>query len=486
MARSKGMADEVTSELPKCPSGIQGLDEITFGGLPKGRPTLVCGGAGCGKTLLAMEFLCRGALEYNEPGVFMAFEEREKDLEENFASLGFDLKSLVKRKKLVIDYVYIERSEIEETGEYDLEGLFVRLAGAIDSIKAKRVVLDTIEALFSGFSNESILRAELRRLFRWLKDKGVTAIITGEKGETLLTKHGLEEYVADCVIFLDHRVNEQIATRRLKIIKYRGSRHGTNEFPFLIGENGISVFPMTSLLLSSEVSSERISSGIESLDDMFGNKGYYRGSTILVSGAAGSGKTSFGAQFVDSVCRRGQRALYFAFEESEGQLVRNMKSIGIDLKKWIDKGLLKIAANRATLCGLEMHLVMAHKAVKEFNPSVVVIDPITTLTSSSGIADEAKAMMARLLDFLKGLGITVLATDLSMTGDQGDSTEIGISSLCDTWIKLSMETQGHKRMRRITILKSRGMKHAHETRDLLITDKGLEIKDIPGVREDHI
>ena len=482
MVKSRNVESAGMPELPKCPSGIQGLDEVTFGGLPKGRPTLICGGPGCGKTLLAMEFLCRGALQYNEPGVFMAFEEKEKDLVENFSSLGFDLKSLVKHKKLAIDYVYIERSEIEETGEYDLEGLFVRLANAIDSIGAKRVVLDTVEALFSGFSNTSILRAELRRLFRWLKDKGVTAIITGEKGETLLTKHGMEEYVADCVIFLDHRVTEQISTRRLKIIKYRGSRHGTNEFPFLIGENGISVFPMTSLLLLGRVSSGRISSGIKSLDEMFGNKGYYRGSAILVSGSAGSGKTSFGAQFVDSVCREGKRALYFAFEESEGQLCRNMKSIGINLKNWIDKGLLKIVANRATLCGLEMHLVMAHKAVKEFKPTVVVIDPLTTMIGS-GMADEAKAMIARLLDFLKNEGITVLATDLTTVGDKGEATEIGVSSLCDTWMRLSMETQGYKRMRRITIIKSRGMKHAHETKDLIITNNGLEIKEIPGVKE---
>jgi len=482
VAKSRNMARKMMSELPKCPSGIQGLDEVTFGGLPKGRPTLVCGSAGCGKTLLAMEFLCRGAVKYHEPGVFMAFEEREEDLRENFASLGFDLASLVKHKKLVIDYVYIERSEIEETGEYNLEGLFVRLASAIDSIGAKRVVLDTIEALFSGFSNETILRAELRRLFRWLKDRGVTAVVTGEKGHTLLTKHGLEEYVADCVIFLDHRVTAQIATRRLKIVKYRGSKHGTNEFPFLIDTNGISVFPTTSLLLSRNVSSERISSGIKSLDEMFGDKGYYRGSTILVSGSAGSGKTSFGAQFVDSVCRNGQRALYFAFEESEGQLSRNMKSISINLKHWIDKGRLKIVANRATLCGLEMHLVMAHNAVREFKPAIVIIDPITTLTGA-GIEDEAKLMIARLLDFLKNNDITVLATDLTIVGENGEATEIGISSLCDTWIKLSMETQGHGRMRRITIIKSRGMEHGLETKDLLITDNGLEIKDIPGSRE---
>lgn len=483
MAARKAPVERKSPELPKVPSGIQGLDEITFGGLPKGRPTLICGGPGCGKTLLAMEFIYRGATEYGEPGVYMAFEEKEADLVVNFSSLGFDLKSLIRNKKLVIDYVYIERSEIEETGEYDLEGLFVRLASAIDSIGAKRVVLDTIEALFSGFTNESLLRAELRRLFRWLKDRGVTAVITGEKGENLLTKYGLEEYVADCVLFLDHRVIDQIATRRLKIIKYRGSKHGTNEFPFLIGGNGLSVFPITSLLLSSVASKERISSGIPSLDAMFGGKGYYRGSTVLVSGSAGSGKTSFGAQFADSVCRRGGRALYFAFEESEGQLIRNMSSIGIDLKRWIAKKRLVILSNRGTLCGLEMHLVMTHNEVNKFRPQVVVLDPISSLIGA-GPGDEAKAMMARLLDFLKNEGITVLATDLTILGEQGETTEVGISSLCDTWIRLYMQIQERSRMRRITILKSRGMKHGQEIKDLMITDKGLEIKAIPGFRRE--
>jgi len=430
-----------------------------------------------------MEFLYRGAIEFHEPGVFMAFEEKQKDLEENFASLGFNLAALIKRKQLAIDHVYIERTEIEETGEYDLEGLFVRLASAIDSIGAKRVVLDTIEALFSGLSNEIILRSELRRLFRWLKDRGVTAIVTGEKGDHLLTKHGLEEYVADCVIHLDHRVQDQLAIRRLKIIKYRGSRHGTNEYPFLIGENGISIYPLTSLLLAGRAYSRRISSGIEGLDDMFEGKGYYEASVILISGWAGTGKTSFGAQFVDSACRRGLRALYFAFEEAPGQLLRNMRSIGMDLKSWTDQGLLRIAAARVTFCGLEMHLVTAHEEVRRFKPQVVVIDPISTLTGA-GQSDEAKSMLMRLLDFLKNEGITVLMTDLSPLGVRGEGRDLCVSSLSDTWIDLSMETRGHTRKRRLTILKSRGMKHAQETMDLLITDAGLRVKAIAAEKED--
>lgn len=466
-------------QLAKCPTGIHGLDEITLGGLPRGRTSLVCGATGCGKTLLAMEFLYRGATEFGEPGVFMSFEEREKDLAENFASLGFDLDSLIKRDKLFVDFVRIEPGEHQEVGAYDLEGLFVRLGAAVDAVGAKRVVLDTIEALFSGFKDEAMLRAELRRLFNWLKDRGLTAIVTGEKGEKLLTRNGLEEYVADCVIYLDHRTVEQVATRRLKVIKYRGSMHGTNEFPFLVTAEGISIFPMTSMGLTAGVSPRRLSSGIPGLDKMLAGKGYYQGSTILVSGSAGSGKTSFGAHLADSVCRAGRRALYLAFEESEPQLARNMKSIGLDLQKWLDKGLLKVVSNRASLCNLEMHLVLAHKAVKEFKPELVIIDPISTL-SAHGDAYGAKEMLARLLESMKTSGITVLATDLTVMDENMESTEVGISSICDTWIRLSMERQGHERQRRITIVKSRGMAHDYATKELLMTGKGMAIGDIRG------
>jgi len=424
-----------------------------------------------------MEFLCRGALQYKEPGVFMTFEEKEKDLTENFASLGFDLPALVKAKKIAIDYVKIERSEIEETGEYDLEGLFVRIASAIDSVGAKRIVLDTIEALFSGFSDDSILRAELRRLFGWLKEKGVTAIITGEKGENLLTKHGLEEYVADCVIYLDHRVNEQLATRRMKIIKYRGSKHGTSEFPFLIGEEGISVFPITSLALTSKAYHDRVSSGIKELDEMLDNKGFYRGTAVLISGSAGSGKTSIAAQYAASVCKGGKKAIYFSFEESEDQLLRNMRSIGLGLKKWVNKGDLKFVSNRGSGYGLEAHLVLAHKVIDEFKPDAVIMDPINTLLES-GTLDEAKAMLARLLDFIKNKGVTLLMTDLAIRGEISEATEIGISSLCDVWIKLNMSVEGRTKQRLLNILKARGMKHSHEVRNLMISDKGLSIKDI--------
>ncbi|MDD4955069.1 MAG: circadian clock protein KaiC [Candidatus Omnitrophica bacterium] len=485
MAKLKSSSGGKYRTLPKVSTGIQGLDEVTLGGLPKGRPTLVCGGAGCGKTVLAMEFLCRGGIQYNEPGVFMAFEEKEKDLADNFASLGFDIPALVKDKKLAIDYVKIERNEIEETGEYDLEGLFVRLLSAIDSIGAKRVVLDTIEALFSGFTNQSILRAELRRIFGWLKDKGITAIITGEKGEHMLTKHGLEEYVADCVIYLDHRVNEQLATRRMKIIKYRGSRHGTSEFPFLIGDAGISVFPITSLLLTCRAYQDRVSSGIKQLDEMLDGKGYYRGTAVLLSGSAGSGKTSVAAQFADSMCEGGKKAIFFSFEESEGQILRNMKSIGLDLQKWIDKGQLKFISNRGSFCGLEAHLVLAHQALDDFRPDAIVMDPITTLLQS-GTLDEAKAMIARLLDFAKNNGMTIVATDLTLKGNRGETTEIGISSLCDVWIKLTMEQEGRRKQRLLNILKARGMKHSHEVRNLVISDRGLSIEDIAEYAPSHI
>ena len=465
-------------QLEKSPTGIGGLDEITGGGLPKGRPTLICGSAGCGKTLLAMEFVVRGALQYGEPGVFMAFEENAGELKKNFASLGFDLNALSARKKIAIDHVFIERSEIEETGEYDLEGLFVRLGHAIDSIGAKRVVLDTIEALFSGLSNTSILRAELRRLFRWLKEKGVTAIITGERGDGTLTRHGLEEYVADCVIMLDHRVAEQVSTRRLRIIKYRGTSHGTNEYPFLIDDRGISVMPITSVKLEHKVSNERISTGIPRLDTMLGGKGYFRGSSVLVSGTAGTGKSSIAALFAQAASKRGERCLYFAFEESQNQILRNMRSIGLNLEPWTKKGLLKFHTTRPTSSGLEMHLAVMHKEVRTFKPQVVIVDPITNLVSA-GFAADAKLMLTRLLDYLKMEQITTLFTNLTSVASASlEHTDLGLSSLMDTWLLLrDVESHG-ERNRGLYILKSRGMAHSNQIREFVISDKGINLLDV--------
>lgn len=463
--------------LAKSATGIQGLDEITGGGLPRGRPTLVAGNAGCGKTLLAMEFLVRGALQYDEPGVFMAFEETAEELKQNVASLGFDLDDLTAQKKIMIDHVYIDRSEIEETGEYDLEGLFVRLGYAIDSIGAKRVVLDTIEVLFAGFSNDSILRAELRRLFRWLKDRGVTAIITGERGKGTVTRHGLEEYVSDCVILLDHRVHEQMAIRRMRILKHRGSAHGTSEYPFLVDEHGISVLPISSLELNHQVTRERISTGIPRLDAMMGGKGYFRGSSILVSGTAGTGKTSLSAHLVNAACRRGERCLFFAFEESPSQIIRNMRSIGIDLEQWVKRGLLRFHAVRPTLYGLEMHLVTIHKLTDEFRPSVVIVDPVTNLFYV-GTTSEVKSMLMRLIDFFKMRHITTVFTTLTTGDSNEDTTEVGISSLIDTWLLLrNLESNG-ERNHGIYILKSRGMAHSNQVREFRLTDSGIELVDV--------
>jgi circadian clock protein KaiC len=463
--------------LEKSPTGINGLDEITDGGLPKGRPTLVCGSAGSGKTLLAMEFLVKGAQKYDEPGVFMAFEETEEELSKNFASLGFDLDILEAKNKLVVDYVRIEKSEIEETGEYDLEGLFIRLGLAIDSIGAKRVALDTLEVLFSGFKNEAILRSELRRLFRWLKDKGVTAIVTGERGEASLTRYGLEEYVADCVILLDNRMEEQIATRRLRIIKYRGSRHGTNEYPFLIEKDGISVLPITSLGLEHEASEERISTGIKRLDTMLGGQGYYRGTTILISGTAGTGKTSFAAEFARAACEREERCLYFAFEESPSQITRNMKSIGVDFQPYIGTGLMQIHASRPMAYGLEMHLIDMQKLIDSFQPSIVIIDPISNLTNV-GTQTDVQFMLTRLIDYLKLKNITTVCTSLvEQESTEGMSAQ-GISSIMDTWINLRFFENNGERNRGISVIKSRGMEHSNQIREYLITDHGIEIQDV--------
>ncbi len=466
-----------TLSLPKAPTGIQGLDELTGGGLPQRRPTLLCGSAGCGKTLLAMEFLVRGAVDSGEPGVFMAFEESTGELATNFASLGHDLKALVAQKKLALEFVHIERSELEETGAYDLEGLFIRLGHAIDSIGAKRVVLDTVEALFSGLSNTAILRTELRRLFRWLKEKGVTAIITGEPGATSLTRYGLEEYVADCVILLDHRVEGQMATRRLRIVKYRGSTHGTSEYPFLIDEGGISILPITSMGLKHEASTERVSTGIPRLDAMMGGKGYYRGSSVLASGASGTGKTSLAAYFAQGAVARGERCLWFAFEESSSQIIRNMRSIGIDLEPAVRRGTLRFHAERPTICGLEMHLVIIHKLVNQFRPRVIIIDPITNF-AALGSETQIKAMLTRLIDFFKIQQITALFTSLSAGSTYMEFNDVGMVSLMDTWLLLQDVQNGAERNRVLYLLKSRGMAHSNQVREFLLTDHGAELRDV--------
>ncbi|HEY6000682.1 MAG TPA: circadian clock protein KaiC [bacterium] len=465
------------SGIGKCPTGISGLDEITGGGLPRGRTTLVCGGAGSGKTLLAMEFIVRGIREYDEPGVFMAFEETAGDLAKNVASLGYDLEELVRRRKLAIDYVYIERSEIEETGEYDLEGLFVRLDAMIREVGAKRVAIDTIEALFSSLPNEAILRAELRRLFRWLKDRHVTAVLTGEQGKETLTRHGLEEYVSDCVIFLDHRVIKQVATRRLRVVKYRGSAHGTNEYPTMIDRHGLSVLPISSVGLDYGASTEHVSSGIEGLDSMLGARGYYRGSSVLVSGTAGTGKSSMAAAFADSTCRRGERCLYLAYEEAPSQVIRNMGSIGFDLGQWVRKGLLRFHGVRSTLYGLEQHLVSMHNQVNDFRPAAVVVDPITNLMAIGDDA-EVKSMLTRMIDFLKNQGITALFTSLTQGGGPVEQTEVGVSSLMDTWLLLRNVEMDAERNRLLFILKSRGMAHSNQVREFLLSDQGIRLREV--------
>ncbi|HKO67651.1 MAG TPA: circadian clock protein KaiC [Burkholderiaceae bacterium] len=464
--------------LQKAATGIHGLDEITNGGLPRGRPTLVCGAAGCGKTMLAAEFLVRGAVQYGEPGVFMMFEESAAELTENVRSLGFDLEKLQKQRKIALDFVHIERTEIEETGEYDLEGLFIRLEHAIDRIGAKRVVLDTIEALFAGIPNQAVLRAELRRLFRWLKDRRMTAVITGERGDQTLTRYGLEEYVADCVILLDHRINDQVSTRRLRVVKYRGSAHGTNEYPFVIGANGLSVVPITSLRLDHKTYSQRVASGIKGLDDMLGGKGVYRGTSTLISGSPGTGKSSLGAAFANAACARGERALLFAYEESEGQLLRNMRSVRLDLGQWVRKSLLQIHASRPTLQGLEQHLVAMYDTVRLFRPSIVVVDPISNLTMERDDVSLKPALM-RLIDFLKQQGITAVFTSLTTdTAVPRADSEIGVSSLMDTWLVLGNYEQNGERTRTLQVLKSRGMEHSNQVREFVLSRRGIELIDV--------
>ena len=480
------------ARVEKSPTGTAGLDEITHGGIPKGRNTLLCGGAGSAKTLFAMKYLLCGAMQYGEPGLCVSFEESADELAENMASLGYDIPALVKKKMLSIDHVQVARHEFEETGEYDLSGLFVRMEHAIRSIGAKRVALDTIEVLFSGLPNEAIVRAELRRLFRWLKSQGVTTMITAETGKGALTRHGLEEYVADCVILLDHRVTEQVSTRRLRVVKYRGSAHGTNEYPFLVDGGGLSVVPITSVGLTHKATTDRISSGIVGLDQMLGGKGFFRKSSVLISGTAGTGKSSFAAHFAAAACARGEQCMYLAFEESPSQIQRNMSSVGLNLEPWIRKGLLKILASRPTSTGLEGHLARIHRDVAELKPSVVVVDPITNLISA-GDTGAVKSMLTRLIDFLKLEGITGMFTNLTVKG-MIEETSIGISSLMDTWILLrEVEVlqeglEAPERQRAIQLLKSRGMAHSRKLEPFELTDSGihmLKMEPEAGARGPH-
>jgi circadian clock protein KaiC len=477
-----GGGTKAPAALPKSPTGIAGLDDITQGGLPTGRPTLLCGGPGCGKTLFAMTFLVNGAARFGETGVFMSFEEAPHDLAANVASLAYDVGGLIAQKKLLIDHVRVEKAEIEESGEYDLEALFVRLGYAIDQIGAKRVVLDTIEALFSGFTDQAVLRGELRRLFAWLKEKGVTAIITGERGEGQLTRFGIEEYVSDCVILLDNRVLDQITTRRIRIVKYRGSAHGTNEYPFLIDDGGISVMPITSAGLEHKTSSDVVPTGVADLDRMFATGGFFRGSSVLISGLAGTGKSTFSASFADSMCSRGERCLYFAFEESPAQIMRNMRSAGIDLARHVESGLLKFEAARPSLFGLEMHLARMNRDIETFDPSGVIVDPISAFR---GVQSEIHATLLRLADVCKARGITGIFTSLSLATDHVTESDRGVSSLMDSWISLNDVESSGERNRVLYVLKSRGMKHSNQLREYMLSDSGIRLIE-PYVGSDGV
>jgi circadian clock protein KaiC len=462
-------------EIRKTSSGIRGLDELTGGGLPTGRPTLVCGGPGCGKTLLATTFLVRGALDGNEPGVLVSFDERIADLGANVSSLGFDLPDLEKRGLLAMDHVFLDRQSIQEAGDYDLEGLFVRLAHAVKKVNARRIVLDSIDTLFAGIPNLAIVRSELGRLFQWFKERGLTVIVTAERGDNGITRNGVEEYISDCVIVLDHRMVDQSATRRLRVVKYRGSTHGTNEYPFLIDHDGITILPVTSLGLAHNASNERVSTGVAGLDTMLEGKGYFKGTSILLGGSAGTGKTSIGAHFADAACRRGERCIFFSFEESPNQLARNMSSVGLDLNSWSDKGLLRFRAERPSLYGFEPHLAVMFKEIQDFQPHVVVVDPLSALLSI-GTMHQTQSMLLRLIDHLKSVGVTALFTTLQKEDDQ---TGVAISSIMDSWIHLENRRIENDLVRRLHVIKSRGMAHATDMRRMLMSGSGVQLVEMP-------
>lgn len=477
--RTASRSRSSSNALTKVPTGIAGFDAITRGGLPAGRTTLLCGGPGCGKTIFAVEFLVHGIEKFNEPGVFVAFEETPADLAKNVASLGYDLERLRAGKWLAVDYVHLDPGDIEEVGSYTLDGLFVRLDLAVRTVKAKRVVIDSLEVLFARLKDALTIRGELQRLFRWLKERDLTAIITAERGEPGLTRQGLEEYVSDCVVLLDQRVEDLVTTRLLRVVKYRGSSHSADEYPFLIDDGGLSVLPMTRMQLDYEVSTERVSTGVPDLDQMLDGKGYFRTSTILVSGAAGTGKSSLASHMVDAACARGERVIIFALEESPSQIVRNMRSLGIDLEKWRAKGLLLIHATRSSLYGIEMHLLQMNKEIDDFKPRLVILDPISSLTSA-GSARDVKSMIVRLFDSLKMRQITGFVTYLTAEARMV-GTEAGISSLIDTWLELRDVEKHGERTRGLYVIKSRGMAHSNQVREFVLQRGGIRLLDVyPG------
>jgi len=481
--RDAAQARHQATALDKAPTGVEGLDEITHGGLPSGRPTLVCGGPGCGKTILAMEFLVRGALEFDEPGLFVSFEESTEDLCHNVKSFGFDLETLIEQKKLFISHVQVSRNEIIEAGEFTLDGLFVRLEQGIRQVGARRVAIDTLESLFSHLSSTGVLRAEIARLFQWLKEKHLTSVITGERGSADLTRHGLEEYVSDCVLLLDHRITEQISKRRLRVVKYRGSSHEKDEYPFLIGDTGFAALPISSVHLDHAVSTERVGTGVPDLDAMLGGQGYYRGSSVLLSGGAGAGKSTLAASFAAATCQRGEQCLLLAFEESAGQLIRNMRSVGIDLDPWVERGLLHVHACRPTLFGIEEHLSSIVSLGRQISPKTVILDPITNFLAV-GASWEVKALLTRVLDQFRDLGATVLLTSLTPGSGTVENTETGVSSMMDTWIGLDQQMTGRARSTYLYVLKSRGMKHSREMRELVMSSTGISLREMDTRTQD--
>jgi circadian clock protein KaiC len=462
--------------LDKAASGLEGLDEITLGGLPRGRPTLVYGGPGCGKTLFGIQFLARGAAQHHEPGVFLAFEESIDDVKQNAQALGYDFRALIDQKLLALEHAVIDPAREIGHGEYDLDALFMRLARAVDSLSAKRLVLDSPEVLIRQDADKAAIKESSERLFRWLRNRGVTSIVTAAEGNGG-SRHGFEEYIADCVVRLDHRLDQQVSTRTLRVIKYRGSAHGTNEYPFLIDQSGIRVLPVTSIGLNHQVSTERVSTGVSRLDTMLGGAGFFRGTTVMLSGTPGSGKSSLAAHYTDAACRRGERVLAFTYEESPRQITRNMKSIGLDLERWESQGLLRFIAARPSMYGLEMHLAIMLGAIAEFDPQSVIIDPISNLVRA-GREREAQTMVVRLIDALKTRGITTILTHPTSGLPSADHTDLAISSIIDTWMFVQNLQNGGERNRALYILKSRGMAHSSQIREFVITGEGIELIDV--------
>ena len=458
-------------------TGVKGLDDVLGGGIPQGHAMLLVGKPGTGKSILSMEYLLHGIELHKENGVYISFEESEKQIISNAASFGWKFEEMVKKNKLAISYIDMQPEQMRTVGDYDLSALILRVKGAIKKVNARRVVIDGINNLLSTFDDERIIRSDLLRLIREIKEVNATIFITGERGHDSWSKMGFEEYLADGLMHLDNRTDGNYQTREIQVVKCRGINHYTGKSPFIINSEGMSIRPLITADFDYKVLKSRVSTGIADIDNMLGGKGLYRGSTVYITGPSGAGKTSISSSFANGACSRGERALFLAFEESSDQIIRNMKSIGLSLDKWVNEKLLYFYTARATTNSLEGHLDNIMTMVREVEPTCVVLDPISAFRPIAN-ENETKLMLIRLNDYLRARKITTVFTALSSDGEYSEHADVQLSSIADTWIVVRIMDYKGERNNVMQLMKSRGMSHSRQMKEMYFTGNGLKLQNV--------